>query len=761
MLRTNYRSPCHLPVPFIRKRFSLLLAFSVSVLLAGFLLGRGEENPGQNILLITIDTLRPDRLSCYSQAHLQTPRVDSLARRGALFWRAFAHNPETLPSHVNIMLGTTPLDHGVHENSKFRVGDSFLTLAEHLKASGYATGAFLGAFPLDSRFGLDQGFDVYDDSLPSGQTAGFNLAERKAELVVQAALGWLKGRSSKWFCWLHLWDPHTPYLPPELFAGRHRDDPYSGEVAYVDSELGRVFDYLEESQLNRKTIIVFTADHGESLGEHGEETHSYFAYNSTIWVPLILAGPGVDTGRIEQTVSHIDIFPTVCDLLRVEKPSTLQGVSLVPLVKGKKTKPRPVYFESLGPYYNRGWAPLRGLIDGGKKYIDSPLPEVYDLAGDFEEKNNLASNADLAKYRDTLKKIQEDFSRKGTPRPGQKVDREALEKLKSLGYVVSPSADRKESYGQQDDLKTLLPLQQNLDRAILLADQGRAEDSASLLKEMIQDRKNFIEAYTYLCQLYLNLRRPEEALQVMAEACQNNPQNFTALSTRGILLVSEGRWKEAVGILRQAVEIIDFDPDVWDNLGIAYWRTGDFPEARKCYEKAMALDKDKALVHSNLGALYLSVFGETKSPTELDQAIRYFQRAVELEPRLILAYRGMGVALASRGELNKAIAAWEKGLEVAGEDDFFILNLGLAYFESGNKKSALEHFEKYLRLKGPTLSPEERRKIEALIEKCKEGAGGGMASRSGRGRMGASFILSTVDGKIEKDEPIGSFETSS
>lgn len=389
--------------------FCLLIPIAIFFSMALILIA-SSKGKDLNVLLISIDTIRPDRLSCYSRKYLETPRIDALAARGALFERAFAHNPLTLPSHANILLGTTPLHHGIHENSKSVLDEDFFTLAEFLKEKGYATGAFIGAFPLDSRFGLDRGFDFYDDSYPTKSPYTFVHTERKAGEVIRASLDWLDMQNSKWFCFVHIWDPHAPYLPPEPFIEKYKDDPYSGEVAYVDSELGRLFDYLMDKNLMGNTLIVLTGDHGEALGEHGEFTHGYFAYNSTLWVPLIFAGPGIKPVRIDDSVCHIDIFPTICDVLETEKPFFLQGVSLCPLMRGGKIKKRAIYFESLDPYYNRGWAPLRGFLEGKKKFMDSPLPEYYDLENDFYEENNLIQKIHLEKKQQKLKVLMGRFS---------------------------------------------------------------------------------------------------------------------------------------------------------------------------------------------------------------------------------------------------------------------------------------------------------------------------------------------------------------
>ncbi len=387
---------------------SFLPIFLCAVFIVPFLFSLKREEPKQNLLLVTIDTLRADRLSCYGSQNPKTPHIDSLAERGVLFSRAFANTSTTLPSHTNILLGTTPLHHGVHENLNFVVSEQLLTLAEHLKDYGYSTGAFVGAYPLDSRFGLSQGFDTYDDNYARIHFVNPSSLERNAEAVVESALEWLERQDSPWFLWIHCWDPHVPYDPPEPFKTQYRDHLYDGEVAYVDFALGKLFNYMKENNLFDNTSIIFTGDHGESLGQHGEKTHGFFAYNSSIWIPLIISAPGKKPSRIDHYVSHIDIFPTACDVLELEKPSFLQGISLLPALNGKKLPERPIYFESLYPYYSRGWAPLKGFLHQGKKFIDSPIPELYELDKDFDELKNLAVEKKLDKYRKQLEKIISD-----------------------------------------------------------------------------------------------------------------------------------------------------------------------------------------------------------------------------------------------------------------------------------------------------------------------------------------------------------------
>ena len=350
-----------------------------------------------NLLLITVDTLRSDRVSAYGGDRLKTPTIDRLAAKGIVFRRAFAQATTTLPSHTNMLLGLDPLRHGVHDNNNFTVGKEFLTLAEHLKAAGYATAAFIGGFPLDSRFGLNRGFDVYDETYGTLGPAQQTRWERRAEAVVSASLQWLegRGRTSPWFAWVHCYDPHEPYEPPQPFLSQYEGRLYDGEVAYVDSALKKLLDAVESQGWGDNTVIVLTGDHGESLGQHGEETHGFVAYNTTLWIPLIICAPGLKPGTVGQTVTHTDIFPTVCDLLGLRVPPRLQGLSLLPAVKGKKLAERAIYFESMYPYFSRGWAPLYGYMQDSQKFIESPVPELYDIEKDFDETTNLAAGQDL------------------------------------------------------------------------------------------------------------------------------------------------------------------------------------------------------------------------------------------------------------------------------------------------------------------------------------------------------------------------------
>jgi arylsulfatase A-like enzyme/Flp pilus assembly protein TadD len=672
-----------------------------------------------NVLIITVDTLRADRLGCYGNTHVKTPNIDSLAQRGALFNRAFAHTPTTLPSHTNILLGTTPVYHGVHDNHNFIVREEFLTLAEHLKTSGYATGAFVGAFPLDSRFGLTQGFDVYDDNYGTSGSQEFSYVERKAEVVVGKAVEWLKKQGGPWFLWVHCFDPHQRYEPPEPFKTEYSDRPYDGEVAYVDYSLGKLLDFVRNGRLEDKTLVIFTGDHGESLGQHGESTHGYFAYNSALWVPLVIAYPGLKPEKIDQPAAHIDIFPTVCEVLGARRPSHLQGVSLVPAINGKKLPERALYFESLYPYYTRGWAPLTGYIREATKFMDSPIPELYDLKKDFDETQNLAESARLDKYKAELAELTKKEAYVGPSASGQRADRQTLESLKSLGYLSSPQAPRKEAFTAQDDLKILLPYQSRLQQAMAAYHKGDIEKGAELLRGIIAERKDFDLAYTYLATIYKEQRKLKEAVGVLREGYQNCPGSYKVIITFGMFLTDVGAFDQAIDILKKGLAIIDYDPELWNYLGVAYWKKGDFEEASKALHQALSLDENYPIAINNLGSVYLSAYLKTKEAGALQKAVGNFKKAIELDPRYESAYNGLGTALKISGDLDGAILNWKKAVEIKPDYGFALYNLGLAYLIKGEKASAREYLQKYKSRFYTALPPNEQQKLDELIAQCK------------------------------------------
>jgi arylsulfatase A-like enzyme/Flp pilus assembly protein TadD len=693
------------------------MALSAAVLLQGGI-PPAEDKP--NVLLITIDTLRTDRLGCYGSPYLKTPEIDALAGRGVLFSRAFGHNPETLPSHTNIHLGLTALTHGVHDNINFVVRPEFLTLAKWLKGRGYATAAVVGAFPLDSRFGLTSGFDLYDDEYGTQGPDQTAFVERSADSVVERGMAWLKNRQGPWFLWVHCFDPHQPYAPPEPFRSQYRTDEYSGEVAYTDQALGKLFRYLDERRREDRTVVVLTADHGESLGEHGELTHGYFAYNSTLRIPLIVKAPGFKPGRVDQNASHIDIFPTVCELLGAAAPPVLQGISLVPAMSGEELRKRPIYFESLMAFCSRGWAPIRGFIEGTKKYMDSPVPELYDLAKDFAEAEDLAPRTDLGIFKSELAGIMAARSSAREPSARRVVDRETREKLRSLGYVASSQQSENKQMTQKDDLKVLLPLHNKSLEADSLISRGRIREAITLLQGIVAERPDFDMAYMNLANLLKAQGRIEDAVTILGKRYQSHDGNFKMAALYGSFLAETGRNDEAIGILKKELARIDYDPDAWNYLGGAYLNKKEYREAENAYGRALRLDENYPVVINNLGSLHLAMFLDSRDRLSLKKAVDDFRRAIRLDAAYASPYNGLGAALKMGGDLDGAIKNWEKAVELKPDFRFALFNLGLAHLAKGNKSKARARFSQYRDRFAASLSPEEKTQLEALLQKCLE-----------------------------------------
>lgn len=704
------------------RKILLLSCFVLGVFSSAFLGGPIPKAKNKlNVLLITIDTLRADRLSCYGSQNPKTPNIDALADRGMLFERAFANTSTTLPSHANILLGVTPNYHGVHENLNFVVNEKLLTLAEHLRNSGYATGAFVGAYPLDSRFGLAQGFDTYDDHYIRTHTKIFASLERSAEDVIKGALEWLEGRKSPWFLWIHCWDPHTPYEPPEPFKTQYKEHPYEGEVAYVDLALGKLLDHMKENSLFDSTLIIFTGDHGESLGQHGEKTHGFFAYNSSIWIPLIISYPETGPNRAGHYVSHIDIFPTVCDVLGIEKPSFLQGISLLPALKGKKLPERPVYFESLYPYYSRGWAPLEGYIFEQKKFIDSPIPELYDLELDFDELNNLAERKKIPELKSQLKKIKDSLTPSEKIDAAQKVDRKTRERLASLGYISNVQVIKKKHFGIHDDVKILLPYINKTEEAWELYKGGKGDEGIKLLRKIIEERNNMDLAYKSLALIYHAKGNTKEAIAILEQGLGVLPSNYGIFIEYMELLISAKKYDKVItSFEKMSIREAEYDPAIWNNLGVAYGKKGDFEEAIKAFEMGLSLDDELPGLNNNLADAYYLHGLQLNDSVVFSQCFEYYKKAIELDSQYAAPYLGLGLAYRKVGNLEGAIYCWGKVLEMIPDSSQVVIDLAQVYLDTGDKAKAFDVLSDYKKQYYHLIPSVEREKIKALLEKARK-----------------------------------------
>ena len=679
-----------------------------------------SQEPAFNVLLITVDTLRFDRVGILDPRHVKTPNMDALAEKSLIFTRAFAHNPVTLPSHTNILTGTTALYHGVSDNTGFKLDKKFLTIPQYLRRYGYHTAAFIGAFPLDSRFGLDQGFDLYDDYYGTRSEREFFFVERPAEKVIAPAMAWIGKQSQRWFGWIHLFDPHQPYLPPSPFKEKYADDPYSGEVAYVDAQLGVLFDFLQEKRLLEKTMIILTADHGEALGEKGEDTHSYFAYNNTIHVPLFVYVPGRKPETFAKNVCHADIFPTICAVLGLKIPPQLQGESLLTIMAAGGRKAPEIYFESMTAYLNRDWAPLRGLISGNSKFIDLPIKEVYDLENDMGEERNLAGSSKIGPLKDSLNRLMRKLKNPLAGGRESRLDPETQKRLKSLGYISENlSGQRNRQYTEKDDLKTLLPLQSQLLDGVAQFQSGDFPGAEKTIRAVITESPGFILAYTHLASMFKEMGKSDMAVKLLEQGLEKNPGNILLLSKLGIVLADSGSWQRAIPILELCVSKEDFDPEKFNFLGIAYYQGGDFAKALQNYGRALGLDRNNAAVYNNIGGVHLALFLRNRQESERVQAEDNFKKALEIDPKLFSACNGLGVTYRKTGRNAEAITYWRKALAIKPDFDLALLNLGITLLEENRAEEALDCFLNYREKFYLKIPLSEKQRLDRLIAEAR------------------------------------------
>jgi arylsulfatase A-like enzyme/Tfp pilus assembly protein PilF len=679
-------------------------------------------NPSLNILLVTIDTLRADYLSCYGSKRVGTPQIDSLAEKGILFENAFAHNVVTLPSHVNILTGTYPIYHGVQDNAGFRLDEDAITLSEVLKQRGYKTGAFIGAFPLDDRFGLNQGFDLYDDFYGDTMAQNdFSFVERRADDVIKNAVKWInQNKQGRWFCWVHVFDPHAPYNPPLSFKEKYPEDFYAGEVAYTDFALGNIFEFLKKRGLEDETLVVITSDHGEGLGEHQEPTHGVFAYNSTLHIPLIFYQPRLfpEPKAISRRVRHVDIMPTVLDIVGFKIPNEVQGDTLVSVIKNpKKGKAEACYFEAMTPYLNRDWAPLRGIVSDRFKYIDLPIEELYDYESDYREENNLAAKekSAVAKLSERLQILIKKYSSK-KPEETRRVneDHETLEKLRALGYI-SGSGQRglKKTYTQEDDPKMLIDLDNMSHAAIdeyLLGNPSRA---IQLFTDVIKRRPSMGLTYSQLSFVYREEGQLDKAIQTLEEGLALNLNNKLELMAKlGIYLHETGQHKKSIAVLQA---VLAEDPDhaeALNYLGISYWRSGQYEKAIPSFKKLIALDSGYASAYNNLGSVYLS-------QKQYELAAKHFTNAIKYDPKLAGPYNGLGVISANKGDDSIAIENWIKAVELDSQQYDALYNLGILLTQVGRFEEAILYLERFIHSAPEYKYGDDIEKMKQLVARIK------------------------------------------
>lgn len=637
---------------------------------------RSEITPDEvtvagDVILITVDTLRADALGFAGNNEVETPWLDRLAAGGRVFTDAHAHSVTTLPSHASILTGLYSFQHGARHNGGYRLGDDLPTLATLLADAGFATAAFVGAFPLDSRFGLDRGFDVYDDDFSTPDSL-FLTSERPGDEVVALAQRWWDDNASqRRFLWLHLFDPHAPYSPPPAFALRYPESPYLGEVAATDSHLSLLLEGLLEQEPaatnDQRPLVVFTSDHGESLGEHGEFSHGLFAYEATLRVPLVVWGAGVEPGLDSRAARHIDLLPTIAQAVGIDPPGELPGRSLL---EPSATHPRVSYFEALSGNLDYGWAPLQGVLKDGMKLIDLPIPELYDLAVDPREVDNL-----IARRPDSARELKALLPTQSAWTPlGAEPSAEVAARLKSLGYVGGPSIER-DRYGPDDDPKNLIEIDHKLALLGELAIAGDLEAAIGLAKEVLATRPTMGAASVYLANLQLEAGRPLEAIDTMRRSQQLGVASRDLLRQLALTLIGIGEATEGLDVLAPLLEDAgDLEARNHEALALAY--LGREEQALASLRAIVTIAPTDVRAHENLSFVLLRM-------ERFEEALAAARRTLDLDPGRAGSWNNLAIALYNLGRRSEAADAWKHSLDLEPEDPATLRNLATVEAQSG------------------------------------------------------------------------------
>ena len=658
----------------------------------------------RHFVLVTIDTLRADRVGVYGGMDL-TPRLDRIAREGAYASNAMAHVPLTRPSHATILSGRLPWELGVRDNLSPAELPSSPLLAEILKGAGFRTAAFVSSIVLERRGGFGRGFDRYDDDFPKTQSADLlNTLQKPGAESLRAAVAWLENEraASHIFLWLHLYEPHDPYEPPEPYASRYRDRLYDGEVAYTDTLVGQLDDALERLGLKSQTLLAVASDHGEGLGDHQETLHGFFVYQTTLAVPLILRGRGiVGGGRIDANVGLVDLLPTALDLLGVALPRGFQpsGNNLAAVLRGGTgpTPDSPQYAESLVPLLHFGWSDLRVLRRGSWKYVLAPRPELYDLASDPHEQRNVAEEqqARAEALRGTLAKLLDKERRiaaKTTGTTARTLPVGLLERLGALGYVSGdPSTTSTSGADPKDKILEFRHANEAMRNGILALNRRDYPSAARAFEELIGSGIESFEAHLYLARSLVGMKRADRAAAHFEQAARRAPLLEEAWTGWAEARLATDGPQSALAIVREGRKHNPHSPQLAVLDGDLCLRLRRPEEAAAAFEAALPLLPKDASIRQRLGELQRDL-------GHVDAALASLRDAVAVDPTSAPAWNALGMTLGGNGHLDEAADAFRAAIARDGTDHRYFFNLGLALVRQGRGREARPYFEKTLQL---------------------------------------------------------------
>lgn len=660
----------------------------------------------RHLVLVTIDTLRADRVGVYSGVPL-TPTLDRLAREGAYAPDATSHVPLTRPSHATMLSGLLPWQVGLRDNLSPGQLPSSPLLAEILKGAGFATGAFVSSIVLGSRGGFARGFDQYDETMPQGPQVTLDTLQRPGADTMRQGLEWLERHrgADRIFLFLHLFEPHDPYEPPEPYLSKYRDRPYDGEVAYADDLVSRLVETLKRLDLESQTLVVVTSDHGEGLGEHGETLHGFFVYQATLAVPLIFRGPGIlPGGRLEGTVGLVDLFPTILDLLGLSVPQGVQpaGGSLAAALRGAPAPtPRPQYAESLVPLLHFGWSDLRVLRQGSWKYILAPRAELYDLSADPREQHDLIASrhARAAAMRGELATLLEHERRGSGAGAAASVPLDLLEKLGALGYVggAAPATTATPGADPKDKIAEFRRANELMRSGILALNRQEYAAGVHAFEQLIRGGIESFEAHLYLARSFIGLGQMGRAATHFEQAARRAPALDDAWAGWAEAVRSTAGPAAALAVVREGRGQNPRSSHLWMLEAELCLRLQRPQEAIAAYEAALPLLPKDAALRQRLGELL-------RDRGQVDAALTRLRDAVDLDPTNAAAWNALGMTLGGNGRLAEAEQAFRAAIAHDATNHRYFFNLGLALGRQGRSAEGRPFFEKALQL-APDFAP--------------------------------------------------------
>ncbi|HKR66561.1 MAG TPA: sulfatase-like hydrolase/transferase, partial [Thermoanaerobaculia bacterium] len=641
-----------------------------------------REQPAPNVLLITLDTFRADRLGKGA-----TPTLDALAANGVRFQNAMSSVPLTLPSHATILSGVLPPHHGVRNNGAGSFPADRATLATLLSQKGYRTAAFTGAFVLDHRFGLNRGFDLYDDEIPRDPNLGDHLeAERRGDVVADRALQWLSQQDARpFFAWVHLYDAHFPYTPPDPYRAKFASSPYDGEIAFVDAQVQRLLAFLDERKLRENTIIVIAGDHGEALGEHGELTHGLLLYEPTLRVPLVIAAPDVERNVVKTPVSLADLAPTIASLANAPFTTAVDGRDLSSALREhREPTSADLYAETEYPAVY-GWSPLAAMRRGDFKYIAAPAPELYDVAKDPGETRNVLT--DERRVMRALEAGVKAMRAQAVAAPASAPDAETMAKLASLGYVGGLPATRSDA--ARPDPKVMVPLFRKFEEATWATTDQRLDEAAAILEDLVKkDPPNPVFRGS-LAKVERRRGRASHAIELYREAIAYAPDDPQSWYNLASAFQEAGDMKHAADAASEALRRDTKNADAHNVLGIAYSAQGDPARAMDEFQKAIAIDPRNARAYNNAG----NVARAMRRDAEAEQA---YQKALALAPTYADPLNGLGALEIDRNRPRVAVAYFDRALQLAPGSLDARLNRAVALQLAGDLAGAAREYRAFI-----------------------------------------------------------------